>query len=71
MVLPSPAISFLLADPGIGDLIYFHLLGQPMIVLSSLDVARDLMDKRSSIYSDRPRFVLFSELCVRSLSELY
>ncbi|KAF9463358.1 cytochrome P450 [Collybia nuda] len=45
-----------------GDLVYLHILGHPMIVLSNLDVVRDLLDKRSSIYSDRPRFVLFSEL---------
>ncbi|KAF8646264.1 hypothetical protein AX16_007304 [Volvariella volvacea WC 439] len=33
-----------------------------MVILNSIQVARDLMDRRSSIYSDRPRFVLFSEL---------
>lgn len=53
----------------IGDLIYLHILGHPMIVLSSLDIVRDLLDKRSSIYSDRPRFVLFSELYVRSFTK--
>jgi hypothetical protein len=47
-----------------GDIIYIHLLGQPMIILSSEETVRDLMDKRSSIYSDRPRFVLSSELFV-------
>jgi len=47
-----------------GHIIFMHLLGQPMIVLSSQRIVRDLMDKRSSIYSDRPRFVLFSELFV-------
>jgi len=33
-----------------------------MIVLNSLATAKELVDKRGSIYSDRPRFVLFSEL---------
>ena len=37
-----------------------------MIVLSSQEVVRDLMEKRSAIYSDRPRFVLFNELFVAS-----
>lgn len=60
----------LFADPKIGDLIYLHVLGHPMVVLSSLDVVRDLLDKRSSIYSDRPRFVLFSELYVRSSTQI-
>ena len=49
-----------------GDVMYLNILGQPMIVLSSEKVARDLADKRSGIYSDRPRFVLYSELCVVS-----
>ncbi|TFK29092.1 cytochrome P450 [Coprinopsis marcescibilis] len=45
-----------------GDLVYVQNFGQPLVILGSLQVARDLLDKRSSIYSDRPRFVLFSEL---------
>jgi len=35
-----------------------------MVVLSSLQSARDLLEKRGSIYSDRPRFVLLSEMYV-------
>ena len=49
-----------------GHVMYLRVLGQPMIVLSSQEAVRDLLDKRSSIYSDRPRFVLFSELYVAS-----
>lgn len=41
---------------------HVRIFGQSMIILDSLQAARDLLDKRSSIYSDRPRFVLFSEL---------
>jgi hypothetical protein len=37
-----------------------------MIVLSNQEAVRDLMEKRSAIYSDRPRFVLFNELFVTS-----
>jgi hypothetical protein len=37
-----------------------------MVILNSLQASRDLLDKRSSIYSDRPRFVLLAELCVTS-----
>lgn len=33
-----------------------------MVILNSAEAARDLLEKRSAIYSDRPRFVLFSEL---------
>lgn len=45
-----------------GDVVYIQLFGQPMVVLHTLEAARDLLEKRSAIYSDRPRFVLFSEL---------
>lgn len=49
-----------------GHILYMHVLGQPMIVLSSQEAVRDLMEKRSAIYSDRPRFVLLNELFVSS-----
>ncbi|KAF9444950.1 cytochrome P450 [Macrolepiota fuliginosa MF-IS2] len=45
-----------------GDVVRLRMFSQTMIILNSLEAARDLLDKRSSIYSDRPRFVLFSEL---------
>jgi hypothetical protein len=35
-----------------------------MVVLSSLQATRDLLERRGAIYSDRPRFVLLSEMCV-------
>ena len=50
------------ADRELGDVVYVQIFGQPMVILDSLQAARDLLEKRSSIYSDRPRFVLFSEL---------
>lgn len=47
---------------------HVKVFAQPMIVLNSLQAARDLLDRRSSIYSDRPRFVLLSELFVVDFS---
>jgi hypothetical protein len=47
-----------------GDVIHVKIFAQSMVILHSLQAARDLLDKRSSIYSDRPRFVLLSELYV-------
>ncbi|THU86092.1 cytochrome P450 [Dendrothele bispora CBS 962.96] len=38
-----------------GNIIYLDVLGTPIVVINSASAARDLMDKRSSIYSDRPR----------------
>ncbi|KAF8174808.1 cytochrome P450 [Mycena galopus ATCC 62051] len=42
-----------------GDIMHLDVLGQPMIVLNTHKVAVDLLNKRSSIYSDRPRFILY------------
>ena len=46
----------------LGGIIYLNVLGKSMIVINDLKIARDLMDKRGSIYSDRPRLVLFCEM---------
>lgn len=48
----------------LGDVVHIKIFSQPMIILNSLQAARDLLDKKSSIYSDRPRFVLMAEMCV-------
>ena len=44
---------------------YLNLLGQDIVVLGSLKAARDLLDKRSANYSDRPTSVM-AQLCVDS-----
>jgi cytochrome P450 len=41
------------------DVLSFNVLGQPVVVLNSVQAATDLMDKRGANYCDRPRFVLF------------
>lgn len=48
--------------PHIGDIIYLKIFRTPAIVINSLAAARDLLDKRSAKYSDRPRMVLLAEL---------
>ncbi|KAF9256203.1 cytochrome P450 [Marasmius fiardii PR-910] len=45
-----------------GDVVYLQIFQQPMVLLNTFEAAQDLLEKRSAIYSDRPRFVLFSEL---------
>ena len=37
---------------------YLNVLGQPMVVIGSYKIARELLDKRSGNYSDRPRSVM-------------
>jgi len=38
----------------IGKIIYSSVLGIDMVIINSEAVARELLDKRSAIYSDRP-----------------
>ncbi|KAJ6524200.1 cytochrome P450 [Mycena capillaripes] len=42
-----------------GDVMCLKVLGRTMIILDSYQAAMDLLDKRGSIYSDRPKFTLF------------
>jgi hypothetical protein len=37
-----------------GDIVYSRVLGQHIIIINSIEVARELLDRRSAIYSDRP-----------------
>ncbi|OHW91616.1 cytochrome p450 [Colletotrichum incanum] len=41
------------------DVIHVRSLGQSMIVLNSVEAAKDLLDRRGANYCDRPRFALF------------
>jgi len=47
-----------------GDVVYINVLGRSVVILNSLQAARELLEKKSLIYSDRPRFVLMAELYV-------
>jgi cytochrome P450 len=38
------------------DILYLNLLGKPVIVLNSIKVATDLLERRGAKYSDRPGF---------------
>jgi len=49
-------------DTVVGDVNYLEVLGQPLIILNSYIACKDLLEKRSGIYSSRPRLVLLSEL---------
>ena len=46
----------------IGDVIFFKILGQPFLVLGSVESTFDLFEKRSSNYSDRPHFPMLNEM---------
>ncbi|KAJ8508558.1 hypothetical protein ONZ45_g9169 [Pleurotus djamor] len=48
-----------------GSLVYLNVLGQPILVLGTHTTANDLLDRRASIYSDRPRNIVVGELMTR------
>ncbi|KAI0629111.1 cytochrome P450 [Trametes polyzona] len=50
--------SFLKLAERYGDLVYFNLLGQPVVVVNSYQVAVDILEKRSVNYSGRPRSIM-------------
>ena len=45
-------------------MIYLNVLGQHIVILSSLEVINDLFEKRSSNYSDRKQTTMLNELYV-------
>ncbi|KZT36951.1 cytochrome P450 [Sistotremastrum suecicum HHB10207 ss-3] len=45
-----------------GDVVHVSALGQPIIVLNSHRACLDLLEKKSSIYSDRPRLPMGGDL---------
>ena len=43
----------------VGDVLYFQTLGQSLVILGSYKAAFDLLEKRSSNFSDRPQTPMF------------
>lgn len=53
-----------------GDLVYTRLLNQEVIVINSEEIARDLLERRSYNYSDRPSIIrMTNDLYVISATE--
>ena len=48
----------------IGPISSITVLGQKIIIVNDVKIALDLMDKRSSIYSDRPILTFGGEMYV-------
>ncbi|EIM79553.1 cytochrome P450 [Stereum hirsutum FP-91666 SS1] len=43
-----------------GDIVYVRLLRRPLIILNSFEAATELMERRYTIYSDRPEFPMMN-----------
>lgn len=41
---------------------YLNVLGNPVVILNKFEHARELMDRRGAIYSDRPWMVYIAEV---------
>ncbi|KAF8910811.1 cytochrome P450 [Mucidula mucida] len=50
-----------------GPLIYLNVAGQDIVVLNNHKVAADLLDRRAGIYSDRPQWIVASEILTGGL----
>ena len=46
-----------------GDILSITTLGQTVVILNSYQAAIDMLDKKSSVYSDRPVLQMSGELC--------
>jgi cytochrome P450 len=46
----------------VGDIIHADILGVHLIILNSLDVAADMLNRKGAIYSDRPASHFMGEL---------
>ncbi|KAK0383012.1 hypothetical protein NLU13_8928 [Sarocladium strictum] len=53
-----------------GPIMYFSMARQSLVVLSSHRAAHDLLNRRGSRYSDRPRMVMAGELVTRGMHML-
>ena len=47
-----------------GDVVHINVLGQHIVILNSINSTRELLDRRSAIYSDRPAMTMLGELYV-------
>ncbi|KAK7060428.1 hypothetical protein VNI00_001193 [Paramarasmius palmivorus] len=45
-----------------GDIVYAEALGKPMIILNTLEVTNDLLEKRASNFTNRPNLVVVGEM---------
>jgi hypothetical protein len=46
---------------------YLNALGQPILVINSLEVAAELLDRRANIFSSRPRMIVADEILTGGL----
>lgn len=50
-----------------GDIVYLNLLGRDVLVINSMKVAHELLDKRAAIYSDRPSLIVACDMLTEGM----
>ncbi|THG98108.1 hypothetical protein EW026_g4018 [Hermanssonia centrifuga] len=58
----SPWLRFVEWKDHYGSIFSLNLAGQPTVVINDFTTAADLLDRRSHIYSSRPRFIVANEI---------
>lgn len=58
-------------DLGIGPISSVTVFGQHIVILNDLQLAVDLFDRKSSVFSDRPELVMCGQMYVLSLVRPY
>lgn len=53
----APWVSYTEWGKTYGDLVYSRILNQEIVIINSEELAKDLLDRRSSNYSDRPEII--------------
>ncbi|EGN98308.1 hypothetical protein SERLA73DRAFT_74531 [Serpula lacrymans var. lacrymans S7.3] len=66
----SPWITYMEWATVHGDLVYSRLLNQEIITINSEKVAKDLLERRSNIYSDRPQYIT-NDMCGWGFSSIF
>lgn len=62
-------LRLIISSNTIGDLIYIHIFGRPMIICNTFEIAKELMDKRGANYSDRPP-IMAAEMYVQDTTSV-
>ena len=60
--MSKPWVWFRELNQEYGDVVYLQMGPTPTIILGSAKAAWDLLEKRGSVYSSRPRFIMGGEL---------
>lgn len=61
-MFPLPPIGALFIASHAGEVAHLEVFGSHVIVLGSAESVKDLLERRSSNYSDRPFFTMATEL---------